>query len=78
MAKVVCPPGVWTAIPDTGGDMLLSTAAGGVWVCTDGTDPDPVEGYSLGATQAMVISAGTPVSVYPASILGTVVEANPA
>lgn len=71
MTRTVCPPGEWTAIPDSGGDTLLSTATGGVWVCTDGTDPDnPSEAYALGALQSMVIAAGTTISVYPASLKG--------
>lgn len=78
MAKTACPPGVWTAIPDTGGAMLLETKTGGVWVCTDGTNPvDKGEAYALGATDSMVIAAGLPVTVFPASVKGCTVASNP-
>lgn len=67
MAITNCPPGVWTDIPDTGGEMLLEARGMGFYVDTSGTKPaNPAEGYALASNEATVISAGTPVAVQPA------------
>lgn len=67
MAVTKCPPGEWTDIPDTGGDMLLEARGTGFYVDTSGTKPeDASEGYALAAMESMVIVAGTPVAVQPA------------
>jgi hypothetical protein len=73
MARTECPPNVWTAVPDTGGDMLLK-AHGGIYVCTDGSNPTEVgAAYDLEAGFSMVISAGLSVTVRPGSIRGCTV-----
>lgn len=74
MTRTVCGPGVWTDIPDTGGDMLLEARGMGFYVDTSGAKP-----ADLGATIAMpsngsmVIAAGTPVAVRPAQSVSPVV-----
>jgi hypothetical protein len=78
MAKTFCPGGVWTAIPDSGGDTVLRGAPGGIWVCTDGSDPvDKREAYPLGALRSMVIKSGLPITVFPANPNGTYVQSMP-
>ena len=66
MAVTICPPGVWTPIPDTGGDMLLEARGTGFYVAT-GTQPaTPAEGYAQAAMTSRIIPAGTSVWVQPA------------
>lgn len=67
MAVTVCPPGAWTTIPATGGDMLLEARGTGFYVDTTGAQPaDPSEAYALAGMESMVIAAGLPVAVQPA------------
>jgi hypothetical protein len=64
MAQTDCPPGVWTTIPDTGGNMLLTAPATGFYVDTAGDD-DLGGAQPLGPMESMVITAGLPVRVQP-------------
>lgn len=74
MAITECPPGVWTLIPDTGGDMLLEARGIGFYVDTTGTSPaNPAEGYALASNHSMVIAAGLPVRVQPAQPVKSVI-----
>lgn len=65
MPKTICPAGAWTALADTGGDMLIE-ARDDIYVCTDGSDPaDPEECTGLKGGQRMVVKAGIAVTVQP-------------
>lgn len=78
MAATLCPPGQYTDIPATGGDMLLSCGRG-AWVCLDGTKSlTSMKGnHWLANGDSMVVASGIAVSVFPTGPLPLTATSNP-
>lgn len=73
MPVINCLPGVWTAIPDLGGDQVVEAREKGLYMDTTGglTIAEAAQGYALCGGEARVISAAV------AALGARVTPANP-
>ena len=72
MPKISCPPGVWTAIPDGGVDLIIEARERGLFVDTTGglTTAEAAQAHQLSNSESMVVQAGVlsnPVHVMPSN-----------